>query len=384
MQYTLMNKNIPLAEVEFSDRGYITAIKNIITAEAFPVGVLDRKGNMGITLLQLNDWWKSRVIPASRQDLAFLLNEYGFDTAAELSVRSLGLSLSDQYWLRPDTDLTWDNVNFFTNTFSEDLGEAFFSRGSSKPDINPFSPDASSNGWLKKKWKIIDGERYLAKGGSGPFFQEPYNEVIASQIMKLLDITHVEYSLIMEGGNPLCLCKNFVTPDTELVPAVQVRNIIKKSNNDSELSHFLRCADALEIPGVARYIDELLSIDFLIENTDRHYGNFGFLRDVNTLRFLGPAPIFDNGTSLWNSSVGFEIGSWQPCRPFKATHKEQIKLLKSCVVDRIELVNVVCLVESVFAKLPASPYLEQERVERIIKAIGGRVTALEYQLNKIY
>lgn len=29
MQYTLMNMNIPLAEVEFSDRGYITAINKI-------------------------------------------------------------------------------------------------------------------------------------------------------------------------------------------------------------------------------------------------------------------------------------------------------------------------------------------------------------------
>lgn len=29
MQYTLMNKNISLAEVEFSDRGHITAINKI-------------------------------------------------------------------------------------------------------------------------------------------------------------------------------------------------------------------------------------------------------------------------------------------------------------------------------------------------------------------
>lgn len=37
---------------------------------------------------------------------------------------------------------------------------------------------------------IIDIERVLLKGGSQPFMQEPFNEVIASRIMVLLHIRH--------------------------------------------------------------------------------------------------------------------------------------------------------------------------------------------------
>ena len=42
----------------------------------------------------------------------------------------------------------------------------------------------------------------------------------------------------------------------------------------------------------------MILTDFLITNTDRHWENFGILRDPDTLRFLTLAPIFDSGTSM--------------------------------------------------------------------------------------
>ena len=39
-------------------------------------------------------------------------------------------------------------------------------------------------------------------------------------------------------------------------------------------------------------------LDFLIMNEDRHLNNFGIIRDVNTLKWLDVAPIFDNGMAL--------------------------------------------------------------------------------------
>ncbi len=37
----------------------------------------------------------------------------------------------------------------------------------------------------------------------------------------------------------------------------------------------------------------------IVGTTDRHYGNFGFMRDINTLKFIKPAPIFDTCINLW-------------------------------------------------------------------------------------
>lgn len=240
------------------------------------------------------------------------------------------------------------------------------------------TPDASSNGWLKKKWTIIDGKRYLAKAGSVPLLQQPYNEVAASQIMQGLGIEHVEYKLLIEDGRPLSLCKNFVDTETEFVPANLIRSVLPKSKNDNEYTHFVKCAEKLEIPNVKELLDNLLTIDFLIENTDRHYGNFGFIRNVNTLKFTGPAPVFDSGTSLWCEALNTEIGSWQKVMPFKETHKEQSRLINSFNINCNELEKVHEIVKTV---LSSSPYLDKERIEKVTLAVENRVRVLGNIIN---
>ena len=47
-------------------------------------------------------------------------------------------------------------------------------------------------------------------------------------------------------------------------------------------------------------LNDMLVYDALIFNTDRHYGNFGFLIDSRTNRIIAPAPLFDHGNSLFN------------------------------------------------------------------------------------
>ena len=43
----------------------------------------------------------------------------------------------------------------------------------------------------------------------------------------------------------------------------------------------------------------MIVIDYLLANTDRHYNNFGAIRNANSLEWIGSAPIYDSGTSLW-------------------------------------------------------------------------------------
>lgn len=268
-------------------------------------------------------------------------------------------------------------MNFFTNDFSRELGEAFFQKESSRPAINPLTPDASSNGWLKKKWVRIDGATYLAKAGSAPLLQQPYNEIAADKLLTALEVSHVHYKLIMENNRPLCLCKNFITVDTEFVPAYFIKDIVSHSNNDSAYTHLLRCAEQLRIPGVDIFLQQMLCLDYLIENSDRHYGNFGFIRNVNTLKFLGPAPLFDNGTSLWCESLNTEIGQSLPALPFKETQKKQLALVKRHCLNEARLNECQQLVEGA---LQASPYLDKERVQRISEAVGSRVRGLQHYL----
>ena len=51
----------------------------------------------------------------------------------------------------------------------------------------------------------------------------------------------------------------------------------------------------------------MLVFDAVIYNEDRHFGNFGILRDNHSGKILGPAPIFDNGLSLFNYAMPDDI-----------------------------------------------------------------------------
>ena len=53
-------------------------------------------------------------------------------------------------------------------------------------------------------------------------------------------------------------------------------------------------------PAYENALQEMLVFDAVICNTDRHFGNFGFLIDNHTNQIISPAPLFDHGNSLFN------------------------------------------------------------------------------------
>ena len=46
------------------------------------------------------------------------------------------------------------------------------------------------------------------------------------------------------------------------------------------------------------FLSHMIICDTLLSNTDRHFRNFGLIRNVDTLE-CRPAPIFDSGNCLW-------------------------------------------------------------------------------------
>ena len=191
----------------------------------------------------------------------------------------VGLSLSDQYWMKPEgSGLRWEDINFFDHDFSMDIGDALFGSRGADAGFDFSSPDNTSDGFLKKRWKIIDGRRCLIKGGSNPFQQQPFNEVIACRIMERLGIIHVPYSIVWSDGLPYSVCEDFVTPDTELVSAWRLMKTLRKDNSTSVYQHFIRCCEELGVRGIQHSLDQMIVLDYLIANEDRHLNNFGLLR----------------------------------------------------------------------------------------------------------
>ena len=380
MKCTLMHKRIAVAEMSIDDAtGYMTEVSVIYEPNHIPIGVSVEKGI--VNLKELNDWWTKRSIPASRWEIRDLLEALDVVSTKMLLVRCYALSLSDQYWICPEgTNLTWDEINFFENAFSDDIGDVLF--GSKKKD-NAFdfsSPDNTSDGNLKKRWKIIDGKRCLVKGGSNPFRQQPFNEVIATGIMECLGIPHIPYTVMWNQGAPYSVCEDFITGDTELIPAWRIMQIQKQDNSTSRYQHFINCCDALGIQDVIPYLDRMIVLDYIIANEDRHLNNFGVIRDAETLEWIGMAPIYDSGSSLGYDKLANQIRSGKDvtCKPFKKHHEEQLKLVSSFEwIDFEKLSDVEELITETFATGDAADYMDEARVSAIVDTVKKRIRQVE-------
>lgn len=373
--YILMHKNIPVADLQLdTDTGLIRSVGQVYHAAHLPVGVPVSKGT--VNRRALNTWWTNRAIPDSRDHIQDALRALNLPTTQHLLEQCLGLSLSDPYWICPAAGgVGWEAVNFFENPFSDDVGDLLLGRSSPSGGVSLMSPDNTTDGWLKKKWAILDGRRCLLKGGSGATQQEPYNEVLASILMDRLGIAHVPYTLLVQGGYPYSVCKDFITPDTELIPAWYLMQTRKKANHVSVYQHYLDCCDALGVSGVREAVERMITVDYLLANEDRHQNNFGVIRNAETLEYLGPAPLYDNGSSLWFDKPTAMIGGGRVvCKPFKNSHEEQIKLVAS--FDWLDLSRLDGIEEAWMELTRGSLFLDESRRNAVARALRGRIDRL--------
>ena len=194
--------------------------------------------------------------------------------------------------------------------------------------------------------------------------------------MERLSIPHVPYRLLVEDDYPYSVCEDFITPQTELISAWYIMQTMKKSNNVSVYQHYLNCCEAAGIPGIRDSLDRMMVVDYLIANEDRHQNNFGVVRNAETLEYLGAAPLFDSGTSLWFDKPTAMIGSKAKlsCKPFKNSHEEQIKLVTS--FDWLDLNALQGIEEELRELVRGSLFIDEARCDALCRALKGRVDTL--------
>ena len=167
MKYILMHRELPVAVLSINDTsGTVYRVEDVVQPAHLPIGLFsaDRRE----FAKNLNLWLAGRTIPASRSGFHHALEALQIQKKLQLSASTLmmkcfALSLSDQYWLNPaEQPLEWRKVNFYHNDFSEDVGNILFGQIPERDSIDLVSPCNTSDGWLKKKWKILNGQRVLA------------------------------------------------------------------------------------------------------------------------------------------------------------------------------------------------------------------------------
>ena len=187
---------------------------------------------------------------------------------------------------------------------------------SSSGTAGTFLKASSSIGGIKRYYKLSDFDQVR-----GVIGHECINEIIVDRLLTILNVEHLEYELINADiqidnkvyNTYLCSSIDFKERgETKLALDDYYRE-----NSKSGESTYGFCARQ----GWKNYINNMLVVDYLILNRDRHGANIEVLRNAraHTLRI---APLFDHGISLLCScktdhdAKAFDITADKPCNNF--------------------------------------------------------------------
>lgn len=303
-EYYLMHKDIPVCLMELAGDGSVSRVRrNEAAADHFPIG-----GQMND--MKFHEWWKARAVPKTRHGAKTALQKLGYASTESALVNNLGLSLSDCYWICPrDEKLQWKDVNLFVNDFVDTFGEITINPDHEVDLRNEtrFSCTASQ-GELQKKWCIDkSGRRYMVKGNYGESYQQSLNEIFATELHKQQGFDrYTPYTLTklqLNGGREGlgCLSYDFCSEQVESFSAWELLQTIKYKTGESLYFPLRQVCLGLGMKEdeFADFLDYQIMSDYLITNTDRHMNNIAVLRDPDTLRLLGFAPIYDSGNSMF-------------------------------------------------------------------------------------
>nr|WP_297771193.1 hypothetical protein [uncultured Butyrivibrio sp.] len=250
----------------------------------------------------MKKWWEMRAVPAAREDIVALINGLSLTTSEEYLAKNLAISVTDTYWIKPiDDRLEFKDVNFW-NFKNYHGGKLPYH------NVTSYDPNASLGGQMEKCWDLSGEVPVLRKEAYKSYGQQAINELFATELhqRQKTRIPYVSYRIERtENGGVVSLCDSFTNLDKELITAYEVLESGKKDNSDNNYSAYITICSkhGIDKDIMQDYLDYQTLTDFVISNTDEHLGNFGILRDANTMNLLGPAPIYDSGNSMFYSDI---------------------------------------------------------------------------------
>lgn len=311
------------------------------------------------------EWLKKRSFSEKREGLDDVKSLFGTEWMENKNYASL----SDHYWIKRRTE-TYKKVNYFTNFYSKDIGNMFFSPWLiDKSKINNASPDMSTNGVLKKRWiQKEDKTSFLVKAGSIKTHQEPLSEVLVSVLAeKLGNIECVKYDLWIEGTTMCSRCDNFITENTALVPAYYIYYDEPRQTGEQISSHLFKMCEKFDIPDAEEFLKTMFFIDTITGNADRNLGNIGFILDINTMKFIGPAPLYDSGNAYWSTGV---INNAVKSKNFGDIEVSNFKNMKSKI--NLDFLTDKSYIQGYKKIIYSYPCINEVKKENLIQAISQR------------
>ncbi len=285
--FYLMNKDkivlgFSISQTSFSDDVSFVAKQSV--QDKLPYGFTD-----------ITSWIEQRKGLKHNKHLTAIMKRLGCDDNLGFIKITHAAGINDTFWIKNENEnITWNDISLYRNQFSEVVSKlAFEGVGLHDELFSPTSPELSSEGSFRK---CFIKEKTPGEFGSDIFLYkrghelgeglEPYCEMIASQIAQIVSPGNtVSYSICSLHDKLASRCNLFTN---ETLGYASYAKISK--TNSATLQNAFEFFEGIKAEQSFR---EMLVVDALCFNQDRHQGNYGVLFDNDTLEIKRMAPIFD-------------------------------------------------------------------------------------------
>lgn len=392
----IRNGDIQLSNYRLTSNNRLVPIKDNLTSKYILMNkdkvvcyfdssfhILETKDKLPLDFNNIHDWIQSRTKFSCARDVKYFFKAIGIEFTFDFIDILHCISLHDTFWVkRADSKLNWNNVSPFRNNYSQVISiyalEGILITG----DKNYFSPVVSTNGSFPHTWKFSkNGIKFIKAGskytlGGSNSGREPFSEYYAYKVAEYLKFKCVKYKIrnyTRRDGriDTITECDCYTSEDIGSIPAYNLgltsyEDIIEYCKKLSHESY--------------KTIIDMLFLDCLLLNTDRHFQNIEFLIDNSSLKVLDIAPIFDNNCSLLPRFIeGFDKFNRDDYRVRDGrTFDDLYKLVTSHKTYKNELIK---LKKFKFTK-PESVDISDERLKFLNNLLQSQVKYLLQRYNK--
>ncbi len=242
-------------------------------------------------------WLANRVLLLSRANAKWIYNLCHFEQTGtdeqrvKIALACRAVSVLDSYWLKfeEDGEIFWHQVDVKQNPLNEIVAQVALHGKSLTLQGSLVTPELTTNGAYAKAWRRHeDSKLWLYKLGADGN-TESRIEVMCSNLLDKMNVTHVHYEAGEDEGKYVCMCPCMTTERKGILTGMEFISYCNVNGMDPDQRMF-------EIDGESIY--KMWIVDFLISNRDRHGQNWGFFYDMETMEILECHPLFDHNNAF--------------------------------------------------------------------------------------
>lgn len=223
-------------------------------------------------ITNFNYWCATRVLTLDRTYAKEILNSIGMTQAvtdkerAKIALSYRCASLTDPFWVREKGEkISFEEVNLYENHLDNTFIDIALRGRQYTVDSENVAKDLSTNGCFPKAWKRVDNGFVLLKDGG---IETVERELLASKICQCFDVSQVIYTEDIFDNEKVMRSENITSKDYSIA-SMELMEIYSQNHNRDIRKYIL---------SLDRHNYYMMNIiDYLVGNTDRHWGNWGVL-----------------------------------------------------------------------------------------------------------